>query len=72
MDPSNPYEPSSSMLAGEANEGDTLAPVPIEAGAILRRCWELFQRNPGVVIGAVFILPFMVQNVRRFHSQENA
>ena len=55
MDPENPFEPSSSLLAAEPNEGDRLEPVAVEAGTILRRCWELLQRDPGVVLGAIFI-----------------
>ncbi len=55
MNPDNPYEPSSSLLGDEANQGDLLEPAAIEVVAILQRCWLLFTRNPGTVLGAVLI-----------------
>jgi hypothetical protein len=58
----NPYEPSPSVFAGERNESDTLEPVELEPGAILRRARQLFARAPGTVLGAVFV-PFLVGRV---------
>jgi hypothetical protein len=55
VDRDNPFEPSPSLVGSEPNEGDTLQPVEVEWRAILQRCWELFQRNPGIVLGAVLI-----------------
>jgi hypothetical protein len=56
MSNDNPFTPPvGAELPGGANTGDRLDPAPLEAGAVLARCWELLQRSPGVVLGSVFI-----------------
>lgn len=59
----NPFRaPDGADLPQGANVGDRLDPVPLDVGAVLTRCWELFQRTPGVVLGSV-LLPAVPQFV---------
>ena len=51
----NPFEPPNTTdLPGEPSAG-TLAPVEMEVGAILARCWSLFTDNVGLVLGALLL-----------------
>ncbi len=56
-DRDNPYSPPPGVdaLPTGANEAGTLEPVDIDVSAVIGRAWELTQRNPGVVAGAVLI-----------------
>jgi uncharacterized membrane protein len=55
MDGENPFEASGAALADGRNEGGELPPVPLEVRPILERSWELLQRHPGTIIGAILI-----------------
>ena len=69
-DDQNPFAPSSTLEASAAapERVDQLAPVPMDVGDILTRCWEVLTANLGVVLLATgaLIAPGLVFGMSGF------
>jgi hypothetical protein len=61
MDSGNPFSPGSANDRDIVNQGGTRDPARLDPMAIISRCWEITQENPGIV-AAAFLIP-LVPNV---------
>lgn len=55
MSDQNPFTSGSDPVARDEHAPDNAAPVEMDVGPILSRCWDLFTANPGLVIGTLLI-----------------